>query len=299
MEPGVDLDLRKVRYFVEVAERLHFGQAALALHITQPALSRQIQQLERELGTELFARSSREVDLTLAGEQFLHDSRQLLAYARTALDSVRRTAAGQDALRVGFMLGMDTQATLKAFSLRRPGVGVLLERLRWWNHGEAVREGRVDAGFVRLPIDAEGLDLLPLYAEPIRIALPAEHPLAGAAAVRIADVAGEPVLPYADAGAAWNSFWCVDPRPDGTQPRRGPAVHDMEEIVEYVRRGRGAAFLPEAVCAVFPRPGIAYLPVSDLPPGQVALARPAGRTAPLVDVLAAAARETLGGVPAG
>lgn len=285
-----DVDLRKVRYFVAVAERLHFGQAALALHITQPALSRQIQQLERDLGVELFVRSSREVALTPAGEQFLQCGRQLLAFAQTALDSTRRAAAGDDALRVGFMLGMDTEAILRAFSARHPGVSVLLERLRWWNHGEAVRDGRVDAGFVRLPLAEEGLELLPLYTEPIRVALPAGHPLAGRAALGIADVAAEPVLHYADALPAWNAFWCADPRPDGTQARRGPAVHDMEEIVEYVRTGRGVAFLPEAVCTMFQRPGIRYVPVTDIPPGQVALAWVPGRRAALVAALAEAAR---------
>ncbi len=292
MDP--DLDLRKVRSFVAVAERLHFGQAASALHITQPALSRQIQQLERDLGVELFVRSSREVALTPAGQQFFHSGRQLLAAARTALESTRRAAAGDHTFRVGFMLGMDTEAVLAAFSARHPGVSVLLQRLRWWKHGELILDGTVDAGFVRLPIAGEGLELLPLHTEPLSVALPAEHPFAGRAALGIGDVADEPVLHYADAIAAWNAFWCVDPRPDGTQARRGPAVHDMEEIVEYVRTGRGIAFLPAVVCAMFPRPGIAYVPVTDIPPGQVALAWAAGRRTPLVEGLAEADRRTVG-----
>ena len=291
MEP--DIDLRKVRYFVAVAERLHFGQAATALHITQPALSRQIQQLEREIGVDLFVRSSREVALTHAGEQFLDYSRQLLALTQTALDSVRRTAAGTDAFRVGFMLGMDTEATLRAFTASHPGVSVLLERLRWWNHGESIRSGHVDAGFVRLPIAEDGLELLPLYTEPIHVALPDDHPMASSKGVAIAEIADEPALHYADAIPAWNAFWCADPRPDGTQARRGPAVHDMEEIVEYVRRSRGVALLPAPVCAMFPRPGITYVPVTDIPPGQVALAWPTGRRTALVTALAKAAQQTL------
>ena len=288
MEP--DIDLRKVRYFVAVAERLHFGQAATALHITQPALSRQIQQFEREIGVELFVRSSREVALTPAGEQFVDFSRQLLALTQTALENVRRTAAGTDAFRVGFMLGIDTESTLRVFSAGHPGISVLLERLRWWNEGEAVRSGHIDAGFVRLPIAEEGIEILPLYTEVIHVALPSEHPLASRQAVEIADIAAEPVLRYADAIPAWNAFWCVDPRPDGTQAKAGPVVHDMEEIVEYVRTGRGVAFLPDAVCTMFPRPGITYVPVTDLPPGQVALVWPAGRRTALVRSLAKAAR---------
>jgi DNA-binding transcriptional LysR family regulator len=289
-----DIDLRKVRYFLAVAERLHFGQAAEALHITQPALSRQIQQLERDLGVDLFARSSREVALTPAGEQFVDFSRQLLALTQTALETVRRTAAGNDAFRVGFMLGMDIEATLRAFTASRPGISVLLERLRWWGHGEVIRSGHVDAGFVRLPIAEDGLELLPLYTEPLNVALPSNHPLATRTELAIADLTAEPVLRYADAIPAWNAFWCADPRPDGTQAHPGPAVHDMEEIVEYVRTGRGVAFLPQAVCAMFPRPGITYVPVPDIPPGQVALAWPANRRTPLVNALAQVAHRTLG-----
>lgn len=283
-----------MRYFVEVAERLNFRRAALALHINQPALSRQIQQLERDIGVKLLNRSSREVALTPAGEQFLHHSRQLLTFARTALDSARRVAGGDDTLRIGFMLGVDTEATLQAFSARSPDVSMLLQRLRWWNQGEAVRDGRVDTGFVRLPIDSQGLELLPLYSEPIRVALPSNHPLAGNAELGIAEVADEPVLRYTDAIAAWNAFWCIDPRPDGTQARPGPFIHDMEEIVEYVRRGRSVAFLPESVSTMFPRPGITYVPVIDIPPSQVALAWAAGRHAAPIEVLAHAAQQNMG-----
>ncbi len=288
MEP--DIDLRKVRYFVAVAERLHFGQAAAALHITQPALSRQIQQLEREIGVELFVRSSREVALTPAGEQFFHASQQLLAVARTALKRAQLASAGDKTFKIGFMLGMDTEGVLAAFTARHPDVSVLLHRLRWWEHGEAVRDGRVDAAFVRLPIAEEELELLPLYTEPLNVALPDDHAHATNPTLTIADIADEPVLHYADAIPAWNAFWCADPRPDGTQARRGPLVHDMEEIVEYVRTGRGVAFLPAAICAMFPRPGITYVPVTDLPPGQVALAWQAGRRTPLISTLAEVAQ---------
>jgi DNA-binding transcriptional LysR family regulator len=89
MEEGL-LDLRKVQYFVAVAERLHFGRAALDLRISQPALSRQIRQLEHDVGADLFARTSREVALTKAGKQLLHDGRHLLAAAQRAREQARR-----------------------------------------------------------------------------------------------------------------------------------------------------------------------------------------------------------------
>ena len=286
-----DIDLRKVRYFVAVAERLHFGQAAMALHITQPALSRQIQQLERDLGVELFARSSRNVALTPAGAAFFRYGQQLLAIVGTARRAAQRAAAGRDVLKLGFMLGMDLDAVVAAFSSRCPDVSVLLQRLSWWNHDDAVLEGDVDAGFVRLPIADEGLEVLPLYTEPLHVALPSEHPLARRPVLGIGDVADQPVLQYSDAAPAWNAFWCADPRPDGSQPRRGPSVRDTEEIAQYVRARRGVAFLPAAICSMFPRTGIKYVPVADIPPGQVALVWTTGPRSPLVAALAEAAKE--------
>jgi DNA-binding transcriptional LysR family regulator len=123
-----------------------------------------------------------------------------------------------------------------------------------------------------LPIPPEGLTLRPLYTEQLCVTLPIDHPLTEKPYVSIADVADESVLLFADATAAWNAFWTVDPRPDGSQPKPGPAVHDMEEIIEYVRAGRGVAFLPTAIAAAFPRGDMAYVPVTDIPSGQVILA---------------------------
>jgi DNA-binding transcriptional LysR family regulator len=285
-----DLDLRKLRYFVAVAEHLHFGRAAEALHITQPALSRQIRALEHDVGVELFERTSREVTLTPGGERLLHDGRRLLAAARETRERARR-ATGGATLTVGFMLGVDVDPALRVFRERHPGVGVRLERLRWWNQREALLDGRVDVGFVRHPVASEGLCLLPLGTEPVTVALPARHPLAGRPSVGLADVAGEPVLRYADAPAAWNAFWTMEPRPDGGEPRHGPAVHDMEEIVQYVRAGSGVAFLPEPVSRAFPRPDVAYVPLTGVPPGQVALAWHAGQESPQTAAFTQVVRE--------
>jgi hypothetical protein len=187
------------------------------------------------------------------------------------------------------MLGTDLAPLLRTLDERHPEVAVHLERLRWWNHGEAPADGRVDIAVIRLPVrSADGLGMRRLYREPLVVALPADHPLAAGAQLPVTALAGEPVLRYADAGAAWNAFWTVDPRPDGTQPRSGPEVRDMEEIVEYVRAGRGIAFLPAPVTAAFPRPGIAYIPVTGVPRGTVVLAwpttpHPTAPTATLID----------------
>lgn len=116
-----------------------------------------------------------------------------------------------------------------------------------------------------------------LYTERVCFALPAGHELATESCVDIAALADESVLRYADAQPEWNSFWTFDPRPDGRRPQPGPDVRDMEEIVAYVRAGRGVAFLPVPVTAAIAPPGVAFVPVDGIPPGQVVLAWDAGR----------------------
>jgi DNA-binding transcriptional LysR family regulator len=286
----VDLDMRKLRYFVAVAQRLHFGRAAAALYISQPALSRQIRQLEQELGVELFERNSRQVRLTPAGQRLAEEGARLLADSEAAVARARRAAAGELCLTVGFMLGMDLTAVLAQFTRARPDVEVQLQRLRWWNHAAALRDGRVDAGFVRLPLSPDGLQICALYTEPVCVSLPAAHPLAGQASVHIADLVGEPVLRYADAQPEWNAFWTYDPRPDGRHPPPGPEVHDMEEIVAYARAGRGVAFLPAPIAASIAPPGVTFVLVDGIPPGQVALAWDADRPPGHIGALLSAAR---------
>jgi DNA-binding transcriptional LysR family regulator len=291
----MDLDLRKLRYFVAVAESLHFGRAAESLYISQPALSRQIRQLEVEIGTELLVRNSRKVALTPAGEELAREGVRLLAMSQSVLDSARRVGSGDRTLTVGFMLGTSIDPPLRAFAKRYPEVDIQLKRLRWWNITHPILDGSVDAAFVRLPIPSEGLTLLSLYTEPLCVTLPVGHPLAGESSVSIAAVADEPVLLFADGTTAWNAFWTVDPRPDGTQPKPGPAVHDMEEIIGYVRVGRGVVFLPTAIAAAFPRSDMAYVPIRDIPSGQVVLAWSTDSHSPYAAALAESAKSTLAG----
>ena len=288
----MDLDLRKLRYFLAVAERLHFGRAAAALYITQPALSRQIRQFEEELGVELLERSSRQVSLTAAGKRLAEDGVRLLAASDAAVARAHRAGHGGQSLTVGFMLGMDIAPVLAQFARRHPEVEIQLQRLRWWNHAAALRDGRVDAGFVRLPLPTDGLEIRALYQEPVCVALPDSHPLAAMTSVGIADLADEPVLQYADARPEWNAFWTFDPRPDGSHPRPGPNVHDMEEIVAYVRAGRGVAFLTLPITTVIAPPGVTFVRVDGIPRGQVVLAWDADQPPRHIHGLLSAARAT-------
>ena len=176
------------------------------------------------------------------------------------------------------------------FAGSHPDIEIQLQRLRWWNHAAALCDGRVDAGFVRLPLPADGLEIRALYQEPVCVGLPAGHPLAGRTSAGIADLADELVLRYADAHPGWNAFWTCDPRPDGCHPLPGPCVHDMEEIVAYVRAGRGVAYLPVPVTAAIAPAGVTFVRVDGIPPGQVVLAWDAGQPPCHIPELMSAAR---------
>jgi len=262
----VDLDLRKVRYFVAVAERLHFSRAAEELLIAQPALSRQIRALEKDLGTALFVRDSHGVELTEAGRRLLEDARPLLAAADAARRRVDRAARGEGAVVVGFRAGIRVTDAVRAFSASHPGIRVEVRRVEWDDQADAVRDGRVDLAFVRLPVTGPGLDVRPLYREPRMAALPAGHPLAARDAVTRADLAAQAEILHL----------CANPEPGGARPLS--AVRTVEEKLEYVAAGRGITYLPLSATLLYGRPDVVYRPVTDLPPDEVALATAAGRT---------------------
>jgi DNA-binding transcriptional LysR family regulator len=276
----VDLDLRKLRYFVAVAERLHFSRAAEDLLIAQPALSRQIRALEKELGTELFVRDSRRVALTPAGRQLLDDARPLLASADAARRRVARVAEGAGRLVVGFRTGIRVTDAVRAFGADHPAVTVEVRRVEWDDQAEAVLDGRVDLAYVRLPVLEPGLRLTPLYGEPRMAALPAGHPLAAREQLTAAEFGAQTEILHL----------CGNTEAAG--PGQVSAVRTVEEKLEYVAAGRGVTCLPRSAALLHRRPDVVYRPVADLPPDQVALARPAGRRSALADAFTAAARRT-------
>jgi DNA-binding transcriptional LysR family regulator len=257
---------------VAVAEHLHFRRAAEGLHIAQPALSRQIQALERQLGTRLFERDRRNVALTRSGRQLLEDAVPLLAAGDAARRRAQRAARGPHRLVVGFRTGILTTPAVRAFSAEHPDVAVEVQRLEWDDQEDAILSGRVDVAFVRRPLGGRALSLTPLYAEPRLVALPAGHPLAAEATLSTEDLAGEPHLRYLQTVA-------------GSVPLRS-----IEEKLERVAAGHGVILLPESATRHYTRPDVVYVPVPDAEPDEVLLAYERARRSPLVAAFAQAAR---------
>ncbi|MCU1641130.1 MAG: hypothetical protein JWN03_1405 [Nocardia sp.] len=277
-----DLDLRKLRYFVAVAEHMHFGRAAEQLFIAQPVLSRQIRALEDELGVRLFERDRRGTALTAAGEQLLADARPLLEGAQALHRRAVRAAHGTDTFTVGFMPGLIVSAPVRALAARHPDLNVELVRTTWDDQTAAVRDGRVDISFVRPPIDSEGLRTRPLYTEPRVVLVSTDHPLAGKESIVLADLAGDHLLQDPDMFPEWRAA-ATDPR---AQSQPVPVFRSVEEKLEHVAVRRGIAFLPLSVATFYTRSDITYIAVSDLSPGEVNLAWDSARCSPLIDEFA-------------
>ncbi|WP_040803704.1 LysR substrate-binding domain-containing protein [Nocardia concava] len=192
------MELRQLRYFVTVAEELHFGRAAERLHIAQPAVSQQVQRLERDLRVQLLDRSPRRVRLTEAGLRFLPAARAVLAAADQARASVADLTEGRaEVFRLGTVTGLGERldAVLDAFADKAPQVQVELMALPVRDRLTQVADGRLDAAFVRSPEPDESpeLDFLPAWEDPLVVALPAKHPLAKQDSVRLTDLADVPL----------------------------------------------------------------------------------------------------------
>lgn len=264
---GVDVDLRKVRYFVAVAELLHFRHAAERLHVAQPALSRQVRALESELGVELFRRDTRKVELTPAGTQFLEDATVLIATARAARTRAQR-AAREPRVVVGFMPGIVVTLTVEAFAQRHPEVRVDVVRIGWDDQAAMLLDGRIDFGFLRRPFEAAGLRVTLLYTEPYRAALAHSHPLAHRRSLKQADLAGVPLIHH-----------------------KTHRVQSVEDKLELVAAGKGVSILPDGVARYYKRPDVRYVLVSDAAPNEICVAYRSDRRAGALSELFAIAQE--------
>ncbi len=193
------MELRHLRYFVAVAEALNFSEAARRLHIAQPPLSRQIQQLEAELGVRLFVRDRRKVELTDAGSVLLHEARILVNQTLFTMDAVRRAHAGQYGLvRVGLGSGLGTKLkkVLLKHARRFPDVDVRCKDILSTRQNEALVERQIDVGFLRPPVDLQRLVSEPLFEEQFLVFLSKGHALARHRKLKLKQLANETLLLY-------------------------------------------------------------------------------------------------------
>ncbi|MQY05874.1 LysR family transcriptional regulator [Actinomadura macrotermitis] len=268
-----DLEVRQLRYFVAVAEELHFGLAAERLGMAQPPLSRAIRDLERQLGVRLLERTTRRVALTPAGEVLLRDARTALDAVAAAARRARRAGRPEPGLRLALKADYDGGLLPRILAAYRDEPAALPVRLLLGGRDEqlpALRDGRADVALLPAPFDGRGLDVEPLLTEPRLVALAAADPLAARPSLRLADLAGR-VLPDG-APADQEDRPPAAPRPDvaGVAPRR----LDLAQIFNLVELGGLVWFPPASLVRRHPRPGVVYRTVADLAPLTLTLAWP-------------------------
>jgi DNA-binding transcriptional LysR family regulator len=270
-----DLDLRRLRYFLILAKELNYGRAADALHIAQPALSRSIAALERELGVTLFERSRSGTRLAAAGELLRDDARALLQAAETLQRRVRLADREGRSVRIGFMPGLIVTPVVRRLQERWPGLRVDVVRTSWTEQIDALRDGRFDASFARRPFDVDGLTVVDLYAEPRVAVLPVDHPQAGSNEILLADLVGDLLLQPAGFVPEWRGATAspVSPEDDQASDGEDSAAHSptVEEKLELVASGRGIVILPASTTRYYNRPDVTYARVIDLVDTEVCL----------------------------
>jgi DNA-binding transcriptional LysR family regulator len=261
------MELRELRYFVAVAEELHYGRAAERLGMAQPPLSRAISRLERQLGVTLLARSSRGVTLTDAGRVLLSEGRTVLAGAAAAERHTRQAAQGGPRITLAAKAGAADELPAKlldAYRAQPDAVDVDLTLCEAHQAQHLLRDGHADVALLHLPFDsATGLDREVLRTERQVAVLPATHPLASNAQVLSAQVESLPDLPM----ARW-------PEPGGTCPEGpGAEVRNLTQLFQLIALGRTTVIIPESAGADL-REDLTTVPVVDAPPVTTVIAWP-------------------------
>ncbi|WP_367129473.1 MULTISPECIES: LysR family transcriptional regulator [Streptomyces] len=285
----MDVELRHLKALAAIAEAGTVTAAAARLHVTQPALSRTLAQLEARVGVRLVDRSSRHLDLTPAGATLLGHGRAILAHLDAALADTRALSRP---LRLGYtcaVLGQQTVPLLRSW--RRSHPHVPLEVVRQDNHTAGLATGDTDVAVLRTRPRDPRIRTEALYTEDRIAALPDDHPLAGRARVRLAELAEDPRLPLAvwpETGTGSPDLW-----PPAQRPSRTVEVHNVDEWLNVIATGDAFGIAAAGTGESHGHPGVRFVPVEDAPAATVYLAGPAHPTHPRTEEFMAAVREAV------
>ncbi|MFI7408971.1 LysR family transcriptional regulator [Streptomyces sp. NPDC049627] len=298
----MDVHVRDLRYFLTVAEELHFTRAAERLYVSQPALSKQVRALERQLGVELFRREPRGVTLTEAGAA-------LLPHARRVLDAWSQGAAALEAARVAargtLVVGMSTSpgrggllpAIRSRFTAAHPDTVLRLRQVSWEDPTAGLADGDADVAFVWLPLPgADRYAWTVVAREPRLVALPDAHPLASRPEIDFSDLLDEPFLALPASAGPLRDYWLALEERGGRPPHIGAEIASTEETYESLVAGLGICLVATGNAPLITLGGVVTRPVRGLSPSRYALAwRREDEGRPLVRAYAEACRRVSGG----
>ncbi|MFJ8792769.1 LysR family transcriptional regulator [Streptomyces sp. NPDC102462] len=273
----MDVDTRLLRSFVAVADTGSLTRAAERLFLSQPALTKQIKQLETRLGVRLFTRSRAGMSLTAPGRTLAARAPALLADWDRLLRETKGTAdRAARVLRVGFMASAANEATQRIvaeFARRRPGWRADMRQAAWSDPTAGLADGDTDVALLRLPFPGQdGLRLAVLFSEPRWVALPAGHPLGGRDLIPFRDLWDEPFVAAPPESGAWRDYWLAADEREGHSVRIGAVTDRPDDWLSAIANGYGIALAPESAARYYARPGIVYRPVSGVSPSRVAVA---------------------------
>ena len=268
------VELRHLRYFVAVAEELHFGRAAARLNIVQPALTAQIKALEAILGVELLARSKRHVELTEAGREFLKESHSAIAQIEAAVDTavdIGRGAAGS--IRIGYganaaITGM-ISTSIRRFKAEWPGVALSLKEMPSSSVQDALIAGAMDIGYaVATDVRIKGVNSKRIGQWPWMLALADDHSLSGHDAISVAQILTESFAVYAEADGRSTTVGVMSSIPD-MAPGHIHRTSHVTGLMAYVASGLGISFVPASM-SIMNFPGVVFRPLAEaLPPMEM------------------------------
>ncbi|MFL1478359.1 LysR family transcriptional regulator [Pseudomonas grimontii] len=293
------LDLRKLRYFLTVAEELHFGRAALRLHLAQPPLTRQISALEAELGFKLFDRTSRTVTLTAQGRAFLPYARGVLEQVELAQVIAGKLAAGTAGqLALGYVSSIALSdlfsQSIQAFAQRFPDVHLTLVECASGSLGAHVADGRLDIGLSRLLPQNDEVRALSLGEERLVAAVSSDSPLADQADISLAQLSAFPLILFpADYGSGLNQSIEQLYRHHGVPLHTGPTGRQITSIIALVAAGQGVALVPACTRSLMNK-GVTYRPLVEADAcAQLLVLTPTERPSVLIDAFLAVIAEAL------
>lgn len=270
------IELRHLRYFIAVAEELHFGRAAERLHMAQPPLSQQIRQLEEQLGFQLFYRTKRSVELTEAGQVFLKESRKLFNQLAQAIEAGRQVSRGEKGqIVIGFISSAAYNVLpviLRSFRSQVPGVRLELHEMPTTEQLDWLREGKIDVGLLRPPVEDKTLNLMTIVREPMVVAFPENHPFIEQDQIALSSLVNEDFIlfPRLLSPRAYDQIISLCQQA-GFSPNVVQEAMQMQTIVSLVAGGIGVAIVPISLQNM-QRTGVIYRPLEEPTPcAEVAL----------------------------
>ncbi|GAB7037686.1 MULTISPECIES: LysR family transcriptional regulator [Catenuloplanes] len=273
----MDVETRLLRYFAAVAEEGNLTRAAQRLFISQPALTKQVRQLEDRLGVQLFVRSRAGMTLTPPGRVLAEHIPKLLSDWDTAVKDVECAARrSSQVLRVGFLASAANEATpriIAAFTRTRPGWHIEMRQAAWSNPTAGLLTGEADVAFLRLPCpDQHRLRVWELFAEPRGVALPTGHRLAARKRIEFHELWDEPFVASRADPHGWRDYWLATAERGHRAVRVGAVADHPDEWLNAIANGDGIALAPASAARYYARPGVVFIPVAGITESRVAVA---------------------------